>query len=169
MAHTNVLEAKKVLDSKRLVEELGDKSPEVRQNARVALVEIGSVAAGPLSEALSDPRAQVRWESAKALTELANPVAIPMLIRTLRDEDSGIRWVAAEALIAIGTPAIRPLLQALIDQMGSPEFREGVHHVLHDLEDNHNQHIIGPVLKALSGPAPLTAPPVAALAALKKT
>lgn len=155
-------------DLEKLVADLGDFSPDVRQNARASLVAYGQAAAGPLSEALLDPRLQVRWEAAKALTELTDSAAIPNLIRTLHDADSGIRWVAAEALIAIGAPAIPPLLQALAYQKGSPESREGAHHVLHDLQNSGNQHILGPVLEALSGPAPISAVPVSALAALRK-
>ncbi|HOJ76422.1 MAG TPA: HEAT repeat domain-containing protein [Phycisphaerae bacterium] len=168
MAHIDTLEEKKARDIERLIGELGDCRPEVRQKARVMLVELGPASVAALSDALSSPHPQVRWEAAKTLTELADPAATAMLIRTLRDEDSGIRWVAAEALIAIGKPVIRPLLNALAHEHGSPEFREAVHHVLHDLRNSRNRRVIEPVLEALSGPAPAVSAPVAAMKALRK-
>jgi len=129
-------------------------------------VAIGPPATAALTEALTDPRAQVRWEAAKTLTELTDPSAIPALIESLTDEDSGIRWLAAEALIAIGPPAIEPLLRALVDRADSPAFREGTHHVLHDLRNRRIDGIILPVLDALNGPAPEDTAPVVAARAL---
>jgi len=42
---------------------------------------------------------QVRWEAAKTLVIIADPLAIPALIKGLKDEIFDIRWLAAEALM----------------------------------------------------------------------
>jgi HEAT repeat protein len=85
-----------------LVVELGNKDGFVREQARLLLVYIGEPAVVPLIEALSDRRKQVRWEAAKALSDIADPASAPALVEVLKDRVFDIRWLAAVGLIAIG-------------------------------------------------------------------
>jgi len=105
-----------------------------RLHAREELERIG-VRAGPyLARALGHRRALVRWEAAKALIRIQDRRAAPALVNCLMDESFEVQWLAAEALIAMGREAIAPLLKGLLNNYGSVYFRQGAHHILHDLE-----------------------------------
>lgn len=136
----------------------------VRETARQRLVDIGRPAVVPLTEALASGDIQTRWEAAKALGEIADPAAAPALACALHDDEFGIRWLAAEGLILIGPEALQPLLQALIENSGSPLLRQGAHHVLRALSISRGslKRTLQPVLVALDGPEPALEVPLAA-------
>jgi HEAT repeat protein len=71
-----------------------------------------------------------RWEAAKALSEIADPVIAPELVATLEDSSPDIRWLAAEGLIALERAALPSLLQTLMAHSESVWLREGAHHIL---------------------------------------
>lgn len=125
-------------------------------DAREKVVEMGEGVAPLLLEAMHDREPQVRWESAKALAEIATPLAAGGLVEALEDDDGGVRWVAAEGLIEIGRPALDPLLHALLHQPENVWLREGVHHVLLGLRkrDASLKPTIEPVIEGLEGIAP---------------
>lgn len=124
-------------DIAQLIGTLGDKDGLKRQEARVALEKIGKSAVPSLITALSDAKESVRWEAAKAFTNLKAPTAAEALVKALRDESFEIQWLAAEALIALKREAIVPLLRALLDHSDSGSLQQGAHHVLHALERAH--------------------------------
>jgi HEAT repeat protein len=151
-----------------LVTQLGDPSGVTRQRARQALVAIGPRAVEPLMVALRDPRDQVRWEAAKALTNLTSRRAAASLVHALQDENGDVRWLAAEGLIALQEGALRPLLKALSAELDGDELREGAHHVFHELARRGFADVVNPVLRALESPAPAEETPVVAYEALLK-
>jgi hypothetical protein len=53
-------------------------------------------------DAVSNPKGQVRYDSAEALSWVIDPVAIPFLRRTLEEAD-GLRYFAVDGLVRIGT------------------------------------------------------------------
>jgi len=56
----------------------------------------------------------VQYESAAALGDIGNPIAVDPLIAALKnDEFSGVRWKAAESLSKLGAPAVEALIGAL--------------------------------------------------------
>jgi HEAT repeat protein len=138
------------------------------QKARRRLVRIGKPAVPALLRALADPQAQRRWEAAKALSQIADPSTADALVAALQDDNSGVRWLAAEGLIAIGPDAVEPLLNGLIEHPKSILYREGAHHVLHDLEDDRLREIAAPVLEAMLGVEPSVEVPQAAVQALSE-
>jgi HEAT repeat protein len=139
-----------------------------RQSARNALVAVGSSAVPGLLAGLDDKRQHVRWEAAKTLVEIADPVASETLVRALGDEDSDVRWVAAEALVALKRDAVKPLLNSLTKSQDAEGFYKSAHHVLHDLSQRSNLGpLLAPVLKALDQSEPKIAVPVAAQKALE--
>ncbi|MBZ0200070.1 MAG: HEAT repeat domain-containing protein [Ignavibacteriaceae bacterium] len=120
-----------------LLETLGSEHGMERQKAREALVAKGKSTIDFLMELLSHPKYIFRWEAAKTLEEIGDPLAIPLFIRTLEDEKSDVRWIAAKGLIKLGELSVKPLLQALIEKSDSVFILEGAHHVFFDLhEDN---------------------------------
>jgi HEAT repeat protein len=151
-----------------LITQLSDPSGVTRQHARQALVAIGPRAVEPLMLALRDPRDQVRWEAAKALTNLTSRRAAASLVHALEDENGDVRWLAAEGLVALQEGALRPLLKALSAAADGDELREGAHHVLHELARRGLADLVNPVLRALESPAPAEETPVVAYEALLK-
>jgi HEAT repeat protein len=150
-----------------LIADLASQSPLVRANARQSLVAMRGPAVAPLIEALADPKRQVRWEAAKALSQIADPAAAAALVRSLRDRGFGVRWLAAEGLIALGSKGLVPLLRALIDHSDSVWLRQGAHHVLHDLAKGNLKDLLQPVVAALEDVEPSLEVPVAAGTALR--
>ncbi len=152
---------------KSLVAGLDSKDGLTRVRARKALVAIGGRAVKPLVEALASKREWVRWEAAKTLGQIGDPVAVQALIKALEDKMFDVRWLAAEGLISIGREALAPLLQALMQHSDSFWMREGVHHVLHDVNKGDLTEILQPVIVALEGFEPSVEAPLAVQTALK--
>jgi len=158
---------------KALITQLGDDQGFVRENARLALIDIGKDAVPLLIDALVSKREQLRWEAAKALVKIADPAAIPALVKALQDEVFDIRWLAAEALIAIGKESIEPLMKEVVDQGNKSFLQEGAHHIISYLipslsKEPELTEILKPVKNALDNSAPRAAGPAAAQKALDK-
>jgi HEAT repeat protein len=152
---------------KSLIADLGSQDGLVRIRARKSLVAIGNQAIKLLVKALASKREWVRWETAKTLGQIGDPVAVQALVKALEDKMFDVRWLAAEGLIAIGRKALAPLLQALMEHPDSPWLREGAHHVLHDVDRRGLTEILLPVIVALEGSEPSVEAPIAAASALK--
>lgn len=151
--------------------QLADGDAVVRQESREQLVQRGGRdVTRALVTALIDPRTHVRWEAAKALQAIADPVAAPALMHALDDDDKDVRWVAAEGLIALDKVGLMAVLSGLIKRAGSFEYCKSAHHVLHEMKAYAGT--VAPVLEALEqSEAAVTAPPAAyeALVALSDT
>jgi HEAT repeat protein len=155
-------------DITSLISELAGDDGIARAKARLRLVEYKGRAVGPLVEALSDKHHWVRWEAAKALSQIGNEESVLALIEALSDKEFDVRWLAAEGLIRIGRKSIVPLLSALEEHPDSDWLREGIHHALHDLRRRGLGQVLLPVLAALEGNDPSLEAPLAARAALKR-
>jgi len=144
-----------------LIIKLKNKDGMVRRHAREAIEAAGRSATPYLIEALDSLNKNARWEAAKALVNIKDPLAGPALVRALMDESYEVQWLAAEALIALGHDALVPLLEGLINDYGSIDLRRGAHHVLHDLERQHKlNHSTLYVLDELRATEPLEPYPV---------
>jgi hypothetical protein len=132
------------------------------QRARRSLVSIGSGAVPSLVAALDSEKIWVRWEAAKALSQIGDPAATDALIKYLEHKEFELRWLAAEGLINIGRPAVVPLLRAVIDYPKSVWLLQGAHHVLHDMYRGDWDGILRPVMIALESFEPSVEAPVAA-------
>jgi HEAT repeat protein len=139
-----------------------------REKAREELVKLGKPTIPALAVALKSSHEWVRWEAAKALTEIADPATVVTLIDAFEDSSFGVRWLAAEGLITTGRDALSPLLEALIHHSDSVWLREGAHHVLRTLATEKDLHTaVAPVLKALDAFESVLETPPAAAQALK--
>ncbi len=152
----------------RLITELANSDGLARLRARRSLVSIGASSVPALTEALSHHNWRLRWEAAKALSEIADPSATDALVAAMEDERPGVRWIASEGVIALGQRGLVPLLQALIRKSGSAWFRLGAHHVLRAMERRGMDYQVDPVLKALNGSEPAIQVPLAAVEALDR-
>jgi HEAT repeat protein len=151
---------------KSLIADLASKDGVVRVKARRQLVAYKKLSVAPLIRTLSNKNDWVRWEAAKALSQIGNQKAIQALLKALSDEKFEVRWLAAEGLIRIGRKAIVPLLKTLVNHSDSYWLREGIHHVLHDMNTGKITEVLRPVLVALEGTEPSLEVPVTAKAAL---
>ncbi|MEM8781687.1 MAG: HEAT repeat domain-containing protein [Planctomycetota bacterium] len=100
---------------------LTDPDPTVRAACAAALGRHGEPGDALLvGNQLDAEEAFLRWEAAKALRRLHNPVAVPRLIETLQtDEDPDARMAAAEAL---GQYHRREVFDALVSALTEPEY-----------------------------------------------
>jgi hypothetical protein len=150
-----------------LIDNLGSHDDDIRLKARRSLVAMGKTAVAPLARALGNKKYLMRWEAAKALSEIGNPAAAPALVKALEDEESDVRWIAAEGLIKLNIDGVIPLLQALKERGDSTLLQEGTHHVFHDLSKGALKKFLAPVLAALESIDPGEEVPLAAFRALE--
>jgi hypothetical protein len=121
-------------DVRGLIADLShNKDMRIRESAHLSLITIGSDALPLLIEAMSNPDKWIRWEAAKTLAEMRNPVLAPVFARELENQDTDIRWLAAEGLLALGKKGLVSLLESLIEHPTSSWLQQGAHHVLNDL------------------------------------
>jgi HEAT repeat protein len=152
---------------KTLIADLASKDGILRAKARRKLVGYKSEAVEPLIEILTDRNDWVRWEAAKALSQIGNPSSIQALLEALNDKSFEVRWLAAEGLIRIGRKAIIPALKTLINNSDSIWLREGIYHILHDINNKGTmEKALQPVLMALESAEASLEAPLAAKAAL---
>jgi HEAT repeat protein len=149
-----------------LVAGLGSNDGVTRVRSRRSLVTLGADAVPALVQALASPKEYVRWEAAKALGQIGDPVAAQALVCALEDKMFDVRWLAAEGLIVIGSEALGPLLRTLIEESESVWLREGAHHVLHDLAHGRLRTALLPVVEALEDVDAAVVAPLAAETAL---
>ena len=140
------------------------------QKARVQLIRIGNAAVPALIAAASDGGLNRRLEAMRALGAIGGPESTNALTAHLGDSDPGIRWAASDSLFKIGEQVLIPVLKALIANGKSLPFREGVHHLLIDIDTGASPSgaLLGPVTTSLEEPEADLAAPVAAKIALDK-
>ena len=152
-----------------LVTDLASPDPTVRTKARKSLVVLGKRTVPSLIPRLSHRKPHVRWEAAKALCGIADPLAASALVNALDDRAGDVRWLAAEGLAALGQESLQPLLAALIGRAQSCWFCEGAHHVCSTLAKKKRlSPILRPLLAALKQSEPEIAVPPAAYTALSR-
>jgi len=156
-------------DIPELLVALASPSPVARRKAREALVVLGRLAVPSLIQLLSHRKPHVRWEAAKVIGGIGDPIAAFALVNALKDRDGDVRWLAAEGLAALGRDALPPLLAALIDPSNSDWLCEGAHRVCHVLVRKRGLGpILRPLLAALEQTEPKVASPLAAYTALSR-
>lgn len=132
-----------------LITDLGSQDGFIRLRARQYLVTIGRRSISHLVKALESKDTIMRWEAAKALEQIGDPLAIEVLVDALEDDMFDVRWMAAEGLIIIGRYAIIRLLERLIKHPESEWLREGAHHVIRCQKDPKLRLILQPLLRIL--------------------
>lgn len=164
--HVNSTETGADID--RLIGLLASNKKSERKKAREMLVAMGKPAVPALVKLLTNPRADLRWEAACILGDIADPDAAPGLLNALEDDVVEVRWRAAEALIQLRRNCLIPLFKQLEARPDCVQLREGAHHILHCLSDD--GLLAGPALKvmeALESADPLVTVPWAAARAIE--
>jgi len=140
------------LTIKNNIYKFADNDGLVRENARKQLVDIGPPAIDFLSAMETHPKSIARWEAVKALAEIRNLVAAPLLINALEDRNGDVRWLAAEGLAALGKEGLKAVLEALIVYPDTVALRKGAHHVLTRLAETSKEPMIKEFLEILNDP-----------------
>jgi HEAT repeat protein len=100
-----------------LIESLADFDKSVREQATLALSNLGKAAIEPLAEAMKEPKWQTRYRAAEALGKIADEKAVRPLISGLKDSRDHVRYMAAKSLHEIGdSDAVEPLMILLRDE-----------------------------------------------------
>jgi HEAT repeat protein len=68
-----------------LIADLANQDGIVRVKTRSRLVALGAHAVGPLIKTISNENDWVRWEAAKALSQIGNPASIQALLKAITD------------------------------------------------------------------------------------
>jgi hypothetical protein len=150
-----------------LIPKLSSPQAVEREEARIEIVAFGTLAVAELLDAFETADERGRLEICKALTEIADPLAIATFIQCLEDEQQDLRWVAAEGLLNIGAPAVEPLLLALIDRAWAQTILDGAIHVLRGVSRRIAPRLFDPlIMTAQRAPEAGVNVPPAAQAAL---
>jgi HEAT repeat protein len=152
---------------KTLIGDLISQDDLVRVKARKQLVAYRSRSVAPLVNELSSKNGQMRWEAAKALSQIGSPASTDALIKALEDPIFDVRWLAAAGLTKIGRKTIVPILEALEARPDSRWLLDGIHHILHDMNKGNLSALLKPVMAAMEGPEPSLEVPLKAREALK--
>jgi HEAT repeat protein len=100
-----------------LIRALGDTDREVREQAALALSNIGKAAIDPLIAELQSDKWQTRYRAVEALGKIADRKVVAPLLQALRDERDHVRYMAAKGLRDIrDSDAIDPLIALLKDE-----------------------------------------------------
>ena len=100
-----------------LIMALADGNKSVREQAMLALVQLGRSAVEPLTAAMQDEKWVTRYRAAEALGKIADKKAIEPLVQGLKDNRDHVRYMAAKGLQVLGnSDALAPMVILLNDQ-----------------------------------------------------
>ncbi len=149
------LELPRMTEARLLADGLSDTNSRQRAQVREKLLGLGRAALPALLSALRNANPNVRWQAAKALSQLHEPETTLDLLDAMEDDDFGVRWLAAEGLIAMGPDCLETLLKGLTACFDSVRIREGARHVLHVLVDKgYTDEAMDKLMHALRGSGP---------------
>jgi HEAT repeat protein len=133
-----------------------------------ALVRMGHEAVPALIERSTSSSAWMRWNCLRALSEISDHRALPVLVSALLDSDHSVVWMAAKGLVRFGRVGLGPLLRLLITNETHPWLVETTSYVMRELylRDPKLKSYLEPVIHSMHGPAFRVATPLAAQKAL---
>jgi HEAT repeat protein len=134
----------------------------------LALVQLGHAAVPALIRASESRSAWVRWQCIRALSEIRDRRALPVLVQALRDNDHAVAWMAAKGLVRAGQWAVEPVLNLLLTTEAFPWLVETTSYVLHNLyvQNDRLKPYLVPVIQSMRGAAYQIAIPLSARKAL---
>ncbi len=143
------------LTIRELIQALSSSEPSARQQACHDFVAFGWRALRPLLEALADESERVRWDVARALSQMGDPATAPALVGMLEDESFAVRRLAAEALARMGLAGLPPLLHAL-ERQTNWRLREGALFALRGTVEMGLSSYVALVLECLEEERPMS-------------
>ena len=95
-----------------------------------ALIKLGPVAVPALIQESKSGSAWSRWQCVRALGDIHDRRALPVLVKALQDSDHSVAWMGAKSLVHFGKSGIRPVLELLISAPMTPWLAETASYVL---------------------------------------
>ncbi len=126
-----------------------------------SLVQLGHDAVPALVEASSSSSSWMRWHCIRALGEIGDIRALPVLVQALRDNDHSIAWMGAKGLVRFRKRSIVPVLRLLTSTDMTPWLVETASYVLTN-QYQHNPKLkpyLEPVVQHMHGVAYQVATP----------
>lgn len=136
----------------------------------ISLVQLGHAAVPALKEASTSGSAWMRWHCLRALGEIGDGRALPVLVDALQDSDHSVAWMGAKGLVHFGKRSIAPVLRLLTKAEITPWLVETASYVLSS-EYRNNARLksyLEPVVQSMHGVAFRVATPNAAHKALSQ-
>ncbi len=94
-----------------------------------SLVRLGSLAVPALIQKSKSSSAHIRWNCVRALGEIHDLRALPVLVNGLKDNDHSVAWMAAKGLAHFGKDSLRPVLELLMGASMTPWLAETASYV----------------------------------------
>jgi HEAT repeats len=95
-----------------------------------SLVRLGSLAVPSLIQKSKSSSAHIRWNCIRALGEIHDRRALPVLVDALQDSDHSVAWMAAKGLAQFGKDSLKPVLELLMGASMTPWLAETASYVL---------------------------------------
>jgi hypothetical protein len=114
-----------------------------------ALAQIGSAALPALIEMSKENSVWLRWHCVRALGEIHDSSAVPVLVQALADTDQSVAWMAAKELVPFGQLCVMPVLRLLITTEVTPWLVETASYVLDNSRDNRLGPYVRPVIRQM--------------------
>ena len=115
----------------------------------ITLAHIGPAAVPALIEMSKDNAAWLRWHSVRALGEINDLRALPVLVQALTDTDHSVAWAAAKGLSSFGRLSVGPVLRLLMSTEVTPWLVETASYVLNNQRDSRLDAYIEPVIEEM--------------------
>ena len=95
-----------------------------------SLVRLGSLAVPALIQKSKSSSAHIRWNCARALGEIHDLRALPVLVDALQDNDHSVAWMGAKGLVQFGRDSLKPVLELLMSASMTPWLAETASYVI---------------------------------------
>jgi HEAT repeat protein len=120
-----------------------------------ALVQLGSAAVPALIETSATSSAWMRWHCMRALGEIRDRRALPILVKALSDSDHSVAWMGAKGLARFGRLSVAPVLEVLMTAVMTPWLVETASYVLQTQMqyDSKLKPYLEPVIERMHGMA----------------
>jgi hypothetical protein len=112
-----------------------------------SLAQIGPMTVPALIEMSTDNSPWVRWHCVRALGEINDLRALPVLVRALADTDQSVAWMAAKGLVPFGRLSVGPVLRLLMLAEVTPWLVDTASYVLNNQHDAKLDPYIEPVIQ----------------------
>lgn len=113
-----------------------------------SLVRLGSLAVPSLIQKSKSSSAHIRWNCIRALGEIHDRRALPVLVDALQDNDHSVAWMAAKGLAQFGKDSLKPVLELLMSASMTPWLAETASYVLNNYA--HRNAKAKPILEPLT-------------------